>query len=182
MKDRAVYVCLLWLGFTVGTFRKTPSENQIAGVRLMLDPSGLECWDQLATLGSLILLTFRYDLSSMRCLTLSQQIWKTMKAEGKVAHWVLETWKWQRFCHCCTKYLHAHSVKLGHIPCVSLWGMAKPHVCSRLGREIKACQEKPGHCGGVGTGRDGMNKRRVQTKSGLLGLSTINCRVVGASW
>lgn len=52
----------------------------------MLDPSGLECWDQLATLGSLILLTFRYDLSSMRCLTLSQQIWKTMKAEGKVAH------------------------------------------------------------------------------------------------
>ncbi len=64
--------------------------------------------------------------------------------------------------------------KLGHIPCTVLWGMAKPHVCSRLGREIKACQEKPGRCGGVGTGRDGMNKRRVQTKSGLLGLSTIN--------
>lgn len=63
-----------------------------------------------------------------------------------------------------------HSLwKLGHIPCRALWGMAKPHVCSRLGREIKACQEKPGHGGGVGTGRDGMNKRRVQTKSGLLG-------------
>lgn len=57
--------------------------------------------------------------------------------------------------------------------------MAKPHVCSRLVREIKACQEKPGRGGGVGTGRDGMNKRRVQAKSGLLGLSTISCRVLG---
>lgn len=56
--------------------------------------------------------------------------------------------------------------------------MAKPHVCSRLGREIKAYQEKPGHGGGVGSGRDGMNKRQVQTKTDLLGLSTINCRVV----
>lgn len=64
MKDRAVYVCfLLWLGFAIGTLRKTPSKNQSVGVLLMLDPSGLECWDQLATLTSLIVMTFRHDVA-----------------------------------------------------------------------------------------------------------------------
>lgn len=47
----------------MGTLRKTPSENQSAGACLMLDPSGLECWDQLVTVGSLILLTFRHDVA-----------------------------------------------------------------------------------------------------------------------
>lgn len=41
------------------------------------------------------------------------------------------------FYHWCTKY---SLWKLAHIPCGALWGMAKPHVCSRLGSEIKACQ------------------------------------------
>lgn len=63
MEDGAVYVCLLWLGFAMGTLRKTPSENQSAGVCLMLDPSCLKDWDQLVTLGSLNLLTVRYDVA-----------------------------------------------------------------------------------------------------------------------
>lgn len=95
MKDRAVYVCLLWLGFAIGTLRKTPLENQSAGVCLMPDPSGLECWDQLVTLGLLILLTFSHDAawpqllhSSICSLSSSRQIWKKHQ-DRKVVHTVL---------------------------------------------------------------------------------------------
>lgn len=59
--------------------------------------------------------------------------------------------------------------------------MAKPHVCSRLGGEITGCQERPGHGGGVGAGRDGMNKRRVETTLDLPGLSAISSGAVAAS-
>lgn len=76
----------------------------------------------------------------------------------------------------------AFPLKHGHIPCNSVWGIAKPHVCSRLGSEIKACQEKPGHGGGVGTGGDGMNKRQVQTEPDLLRLPIIYCTVFGDPW
>lgn len=181
MKARAVYVCLLWLGFTIWTFRKTPSENQSAGMRLMLDPSGLECWDQLVILGPLALLTFRHYVAWPQHLLnpVHLENHEDKRQSGTLIPLNLIVTTLPPLLH----QVPPHSLKkLGHIPCAALWGMAKPHVCSRLGREIKACQEKPGHCGGVGTGRDGMNKRRVQTKSGLLGLSTISCRVVGASW
>lgn len=91
------------------------------------------------------------------------------------AHRVLCTWKILSLLHWVSLHLLSNLAVTHVKPC---GGMAKPHVCRRLGIEIKTCQEKPGHGGGVGTGGNGMNKRQVQTKSGLLGLSTINCRVI----
>lgn len=95
MKDKAFYVCLLWLGLAMWAFKKTPSENQSTGLRLMPDPSGLECWDQLVSLGPLILLAFELDvawsqppLSSMHSLSSSHQIWEVAKAKGRMALWV----------------------------------------------------------------------------------------------
>lgn len=120
MKDKAFYVCLLWHGFAIGTFKKTPSENQSTGVRLMSDPSGLECWDQLVSLGPLILLTFRLNvawlpqplLSNMYSLSSSHYISEIVKAKGKVALWVLSTWKWLSLCRCCSEWLRAPSENL----------------------------------------------------------------------
>ncbi len=170
----------------IALLQETITESQSFGVRLTWDPSGLECWSQPVFQSLLILLKFRYDVAPQPLLI-------SADLENPAGCRQGDTLRLHKFkmgqCGCSLSSLNLrvtlllpllHQVprhwlwKLGHIPCTALWGMAKTHVCSRLGREIKACQEKPGHCGGVGTGRDGMNKRRVQTKSGLLRLSTIN--------
>lgn len=48
--------------------RNIEGGNQSAVVRLMLDPSGLKCWNQLVTLGSLNLLTPRHDVARPQVL------------------------------------------------------------------------------------------------------------------
>lgn len=56
MKDVTGYVCLLGLGLA------SPPPDSQKGC-LMPDPSSLACRDQLVTLGSFILLTFRHNVA-----------------------------------------------------------------------------------------------------------------------
>lgn len=160
--------------------RESPSENQRACVHLMLDPSGLKCWAQLVMASSLIVMTFKVwcGMTFASSHWTNTLCWNQPNPAYLPLFGVLFSGSAEVLCDTCRKHKWKN-LTISYMPVFR--GMAQSHVCSRLGREIKACQDKPGHGGGVGTGRDGMNKRQVQTKSGLLGLSPISSKVVGAS-